>query len=146
MALTEAQRTAARDRKRLQRKREKERLYRDAAATGDDDPADEGSSQIAPAGLVEPPASQPVSDLMTEQALWVQKRRMITELELARRRGELVSIEDAARQSAALARRIRAALDRAPSLLPAELSPENHAACKSAMAAAIKAALAGVTP
>ena len=66
----------------------------------------------------------------------------ITELELARRRGELISKDDAKSDVSTLCRRIRAALDRAPSLLPGELSPEHQAACKSAMASAIKQALA----
>ena len=80
-------------------------------------------------------------DLTEQQAELILVRRRIAEIDLAVRRGELIPLDDAKRQSAALARRIRAALERAPSLLPGDLSPEHQASCKSAMAAAIHQAL-----
>lgn len=138
--VTEAQRVAARERKRLQRARERQGQIRETAA--DDDPADPSSEQLLPAGIVQGGGSGPTLGLMEEQAIWVRKRRELTELELARRRGEVVSREESARQAAALCRRIRAALDRAPSLLPGDLSVENQTACRKAMAAAIAQALA----
>lgn len=115
------------------------------APEADDDPGDPASSQIAPGGLDAPsPDSACSGDLMKEQALWVHERCKITRLEYRRRLGELIPVEDAKRQTAALARRIRAALDRAPSHLPADLDPATRAAATTAMAAAIRQALSAL--
>jgi hypothetical protein len=83
-------------------------------------------------------------DLMQEQARWVYERRLLTIIERRRRLGELIPVDEARAQSAALARRIRAALDRAPSHLPADLTPELRASCTAALGLAIKQAMAAL--
>lgn len=100
------------------------------------------SDALAPAGLIS--SATPVGDLMEEQALWVRRRREITELELAKRRGELIPVMDARAASAAMGRRIRAALDRIPGMLPAHLSPESRVECERAIAQAVAAAVATI--
>ena len=144
MALTPEARLAAKLRKRAQRARERRSLA--PIADLDDSPDDAGSSQLSPAGITQPDACAPhvgaVQDLMTEQAIWVHRRRQLTEIEIRRRNGELIEIDEAKQQSAALASRIRAALGRAPLLLPADLSPEIRSAAAVAVDGAIKSALA----
>ena len=108
-----------------------------------DDPS---SDSLTPAGLVsdysgESSGSQSLED---EQALWVRRRREITELELAKRRGELVPIADVRTQSAAMGRRIRIALDKIPQHLPAHLSPEARVECEKAIAVAVSSVMATV--
>ena len=138
----EYRRMRARERKRAQRDRE-----RRAQVMAEDDPsatdADALNDHLSPPGLfAEAEGAQQFSgDLVREQALWVFERRKLTALELARRRGELIQLDEARTQSQNLARRIRAALDRAPQLLPADLPPDVRAACSTALATAIKNAL-----
>lgn len=146
--------------------REKQRRWRERQRKGqvvtggssvdrDDDPTDPESGQLSPAGLVDADQRMPQlptangdsgegysGDLMQEQARWVYERRMLTVIERRRRLGELIQVDDARSQSAALARRIRAALGRANSHLPADLSPEHRAVCTQSLATAIKQALA----
>lgn len=136
---------------RVRKHREKKRraLVVGDADIIDDDPADPGSDQLSPAGVEVPDHELPgapkdpggVGSLEYEQALWVRERRKISTLEYQRRRGLMVEIDEARQQQSALARKIRAALDRAPSYLPADLAPEARTACASAMSQAIKAAL-----
>lgn len=141
--VTEAQRAAARGRKRLQRQREREQVIRSTALAPDDDPADAASDQVLPSGVTQPEDdTENTMDLMREQAIWVRRRRQITEIELRRREGEVILREEAERQAATLGRRVRAALERAPSLLPGDISPENRSACATAMSSAIRQALA----
>jgi len=111
----------------------------------DDDASDPGSSQLLPSGI-EPSADESDADLdlMKEQALWVKRRRTLTEIEIQRRRGELIPVEEARLKVAALSRRIRAALDRMPSHLPADISPDARAAATKAMAHAVKIAMANL--
>jgi hypothetical protein len=144
MALSPEAREAARLRKRAQRDRDRRSIA--PPLDLDDAPEDAGSSQLSPAGITQPTDSGPgpVSDLMTEQAIWVHRRRQLTEIEIRRRKGELIEIDEAKQQSAALARRVRSALARAPSLLPADLSPEVRAASVTAMDGAIRLALAAL--
>jgi len=132
------------------RSRERQRLRAQGMADNDlsgaaaDMMADSPSAEtLAPAGLMAGSGAA-VGDLMEEQALWVRRRREITELELAKRRGELIPVQDARAQTQALGRRVRAALDRMPSYLPAHLSPDARTECERAMATAITAALAAV--
>ena len=119
----------------------------DLAGIMSDELADDPSSDsLTPAGLVsdysgESSGSQSLED---EQALWVRRRREITELELAKRRGELVPIADVRTQSAAMGRRIRIALDKIPQHLPAHLSPEARVECEKAIAVAVSSVMATV--
>jgi hypothetical protein len=162
MDAREAIRAAARERKRAQREREKKklaprtRLSFASQPDRDDDPSDPESDQLSPAGLVAAAQTMPAlppalhvgdefsGDLMQEQARWVYERRLLTIIERRRRLGELIPVDEARAQSAALARRIRAALDRAPSHLPADLTPELRAACTAALGLAIKQAMAAL--
>ena len=80
-------------------------------------------------------------EIEREQTLWIKSRREISELKRRKLEGELMEVSDAKRQVATLARRIKIALDRAPSHLAADLSPEIRAAASAAMAAAIRQAL-----
>lgn len=123
----------------------------DLAGIMSDELADDpGSDSLTPAGLVGDYSNSPSSEspashsLEGEQALWVRRRREITELELAKRRGELVPIADVRTQSAAMGRRIRIALDKIPQHLPAHLSPETRAECERAIAVAVSAAMEAV--
>jgi 5-methyltetrahydrofolate--homocysteine methyltransferase len=52
--VTEAQRIAARERKRLQRQRERERAVEETPRSNDDDPSDDASDQTLPAGVTHP--------------------------------------------------------------------------------------------
>ena len=107
-----------------------------------------GAYDLLPAGIVSSPSLQPgeVSDynLEEEQALWVRRRREITELELARRRGSLISLVEAKAERTAAGRRIRAALDRIPQHLPAHLSPDLRTTCETAIRTAVTTALASL--
>jgi phage terminase Nu1 subunit (DNA packaging protein) len=107
---------------------------------------DPGSDSLGPAGMVGDysSGSSGSQSLEEEQALWVRRRREITELELAKRRGELVPIADVRTQSAAMGRRIRIALDKIHQHLPAHLSPESRSECERAIAVAVSAAMATV--
>jgi len=98
-----------------------------------------------PAAASAPPQDdEPAGTLEEEQAVWVKRRREITELELAKRRGDLISSADARQGVANLGRRIRLALDRAPQLLPAHLPPDVRATCETALRQAIAGALAAM--
>jgi phage terminase Nu1 subunit (DNA packaging protein) len=136
----------------LAKRRSREKQARRAQRLADNDQSGEAADLLAdspaadtltPPGIISPDTG-PAGDLMAEQALWVKRRREITELELARRRGDLIPVVDARAQTQALGRRVRAALDRMPSHLPAHLSPEYRAECEQAMAAAVSAALATI--
>lgn len=116
-----------------------------SAIMADEMADDPGSEVITPSGMMADRASLGTSlALEVEQALWVKRRREITELELSKRRGELVHIADVRAQSAAMGRRIRIALDKIPQHLPAHLSPESRAECERAIAMAVSAAMATV--
>jgi hypothetical protein len=105
-----------------------------------DDPS---SDVISPSGVGSGSSDSDRSlALEEEQALWVKRRREITELELAKRRGELVPIAEVRAQSAAMGRRIRLALDKIPQHLPGHLSPETRAECEKAIAVAVSSAMA----
>ena len=151
-------RQAARERQARYRQRKDAAQVAQIEAGADDDPSDPSSSQLTPAGLLPyavtsstytpgqlaVPANDAdqVGDLMDEQAKWVAVRRRISELELQRRRGELILIEDATRDAQALARRIRAALDRAAAHLPGDLAPEIRDQCAKALGVAVSQAMA----
>ena len=137
-----------------QRKKQQQRQIYGQDVTGVD--ADErtdyaASSDIIPPGLI--PASSPafdrqsfataeVSSLEEEQALWVRRRREITELELAKRRGDLISAIEAKQQSSNRGRRFRSVLDRIPANLPSHLSPDQRSVCEAAIKQAVALALA----
>ncbi len=162
MPTTEHQKRINREKQRRWRERQRNAkvVTNGAPVDRDDDPADPESGQLSPAGLVDvamviPKCTTDESadaesgedysgDLMREQARWVYERRLLTVIERRRRLGELIQVDDAKAQSAALARRIRAALNRAASHLPADLSPEQRSACSQALATAIKQALANL--
>lgn len=136
-----------------QRKSQQQRQIYGQDVTGID--ADERtdyvvSNDIVPPGLIlssdgernEVGGSADVSSLEAEQALWVKRRREITELELSKRRGDLISATEAKQQSANRGRRFRSVLDRIPANLPAHLSPDHRSVCESAIKQAVALALA----
>jgi len=141
----------------LQQRKSRERKRRQQLGLSSDDlsgiDADQrsdapGAYDLLPAGII--PAASPQSEdgtdcnLEAEQALWVRRRREITELELARRRGDLIPLIQAKAERAAAGRRIRAALDRIPQHLPAHLSPDLRTTCETAIRAAVTTALASL--
>jgi hypothetical protein len=65
-------------------------------------------------------------------------------VDLARKRGELMPVEDARRKMAAMAAAVRRALDLAPALLPSSLSPHEREVCAAAMATATASAMATI--
>lgn len=107
-----------------------------------------GAYDLLPAGIIPTSATEEPDagdcNLEAEQALWVRRRREITELELARRRGALVLLVDAKAERTAAGRRIRAALDRIPQHLPAHLSPDLRTTCETAIRTAVTTALASL--
>lgn len=150
------ERRAARERQARYRQRKDAAQVEQIASGRDDDAADPSSAQLVPAGIIQFPSAakdsgkpesdspETVADLMTEQAIWVQRRRVLTELEIKRRKGELIEREEADRQAASLGRRVRAALDRAPSHLPADLIPADRERCAKALSIAIEQAMASL--
>lgn len=137
--------TLAQRKSRERRRRQQLGLAADdlSGIDADSHSSDLTSSDLVPAGLVDPPTGGAYADsLEAEQALWVRRRREITELELSKRRGDLISLTEAKAQRAAAGRRIRAALDRIPQFLPGHLPPEQRAACETAIKSAVSTALA----
>lgn len=138
-----------------QRKKQQQRQIYGQDHTGlvADSMADESvSGDICPPGLIdlgnkaESPIgvrpSGPVASLEEEQALWVRRRREITELELAKRRGEVKNALEVEQQGARLGRRFRSVLDRIPANLPGHLSPDHRTICETAIKQAVALALA----
>ena len=84
-------------------------------------------------------------EIEREQTLWIKSRREISELKRRKLEGELMEVSDAKRQVATLARRIKIALDRSATFLPADIDPTTRAIAAAAMKAAIATALATLT-
>lgn len=148
MPTTESQRIYNRDAKRRQRAKEAQALV---VAVTDDDAAFlvESPDHAKPDALGDQdgatsPAEPFSGNPLVEQARKNYQQYLLLRLEHRRRRGLMIATDEARRQFTALARRIRNALDRAPSNLPADLSPEIRAAATTAMAAAIRQAMAAL--
>lgn len=117
----------------------------------DDATNDPASDAIAPPGLIHarraydgpemPTDPGGTASLEEEQALWVRRRRQITELQLEKQRGDLIPILEARQQMAGLGRRIRSSLDRIKNSLPPHLSSEMRPICERAIAEAVAVAL-----
>lgn len=154
---TPSQNTIAQRLSRERKKQQRRQIYgQDPSGIELDDLTEDAvSGDITPPGLIpSEPRSEPspatdrvwrdsgASSLEEEQALWVKRRREITELELAKRRGDLISATEAKQQSANRGRRFRSVLDHIPNSLPGHLSPDHRSICEAAIKQAVSTALA----